>query len=308
MKKTFTFLLISAILAGASTTASALGFSTVKSDDKSKNTFSKCAWESDPHLNKVLLKGKPGRNDQVWIRTDGKDFVIDTSPSIGMLSFLYGQNTTMEGKTLQVTKGSLHMEAESNPRATTLFTAKKSTIQVRRNLQFGVWEKLRSMSESKLVLEDTKMTLGGALVFNVPAWNAKFTKNRSGVTIQLVGDSFIKCKGDVLIDQIINEQPDLHFRFILNEKDGKMPFFSAKQGSIKNCELHLNIKNKLRKGIYPLLEATGSKAFDGKLRSMTLNGKNISFDTVTPLNGVDVIIKIGSADKKKANDIILEVK
>ena len=65
---------------------------------------------------------------------------------------------------------------------------------------------------------------------------------------------------------------------------------------------------KLRKGIYPLLDASGTKAFSGKLRAMTLNGKNISFDTVTPINGTDVIVKIGSSDKKKENDIILEVK
>lgn len=306
MKKTFALLIISAIFVGASTTASAFGFSTVMSDDKSKNTFTKCGWESDPHINKVPLKGKPGRRDQVWIRTNGKEFIIDTSPSIAILSFLYGQNTIMEGKTLQV--NSIKLEAEDNPRATTLFTAKKSVVQARGNLTFGVWQGLRSMGESKLVLEDTKMNFGGAISYNIPAWRAKFTKNRSGVTIQMSGDSFIKCKGDLLIDSVVAENSDVHFRFILNEKDGKMPYFSAKGGDIKGCELHLNIKGKLRKGIYPLLDASGTKAFSGKLRAMTLNGKNISFDTVTPINGTDVIVKIGSADKKKENDIVLEVK
>lgn len=306
MKKTFTFLLISAILAGASTTASALGFSTVVTNDKSKNTYSKCAWESDPHLNKVPLKGKPGRRDHVWFRSYNKDFIIDAPVNVGSISVLYEGNVIAENKTIQTSKGNLMMSASSSGVCT--LTLKKSMVNIRGSIGMDVWEKLKHMGGILMDLEDSKIEATGAFSFNVPAWQAKFVKNRSGATVKMAGDSHIKIKGDFLVDPILSEQPNLHFRFILNEKDGKMPFFSAKQGSIKNCELHLNIKNKLRKGIYPLLEATGSKAFEGKLRAMTLNGKNISFDTVTPINGVDVIIKIGSADKKKPNDIILEVK
>lgn len=308
MKKTFALIFLSAVFVGMSTTASALGFSTVISDDKSKNTFTKCSWESDPHLNKVPLKGKPGKSDHVWIRPNGKEFVIDVSPTIGSISILYAGTTIMEGKTLQTTKGGMHFASEANPRANAVLTAKKSTIGIRGNLSFDVWEKHKSMGGMKINLEDSKMDISGALSYNVPAWNAKFTRNCSGVTITLAGASYIKCKGEMLIDSLLADSPDMHFRYILNEKDGKMPFVSTKGGSINACELHLNIKGKLRKGIYPLIESTGAKEYAGKFRAMTLNGKNISLNNTTSINGMDVVVKLGSADKRKANDYVLEVK
>ena len=308
MKKTFTFILISAMLAGVATTASALGFSTIMSDDKAKNTFTKCGWESDPHINKVPLKGKPSRGDHVWIRTDGKAFVIDASPTIASLSFLYNGTSVAEAKTIQLVKGSFHMELPPSPKSTGTFTLKKSKMLIRSGVTCSVWEKNRGIGESKFVLEDSTIEAGGAFAFNMPAWNAKFTKNRSGVVINMAGASFFKCKGDILIDSAVAENQDLHFRFILNEKDGKMPFMSVRGGSLNGTELHLNVKGKLRAGIYPLIEATGAKDFTGKFKAMTLNGKNISLNSGTSVNGMTLTVKVGSADKRKANDYVLEVK
>lgn len=75
------FITLAACSLCAASSAFAMGFSTVVKDAATAK-FSSCGWESDPHLNKVPLKGKPGKRDNVWIYTHGKDFTIDTNVDV----------------------------------------------------------------------------------------------------------------------------------------------------------------------------------------------------------------------------------
>ncbi|MBQ6534696.1 MAG: hypothetical protein IJI37_05950 [Opitutales bacterium] len=308
MNKILAIIFSSALLCGAASTAGAMMFSTVAK--KENSTFTKCGWESNPHINGVPLKGKPGKRDAVIVnlKYGCKKFTFDASPNIGSLSLFYLGDISIEGKTIALNTGGLHMELYSNTAENLLFTMKKTAATIKGGVTFAIWEKCQSMSAAKLVLIDSKIDATGAFSFTMPALYMKPTRNRSGVTVELNGASYIKCKGELLIDTILAEKPDMHFRFVVNEANGNVPFFSVKEGSFKGTELHINVKSKLRKGVYPVFEFTGVKDFSGNFRGIYFNGKKVSIGTTQSIGGADVTLKIGSADKKKNNDLVLEVK
>ncbi len=307
MNKCFAYFLSSALFVASATTALGFGFSTIVKKEDTTLVYSKCHWESDPHINKVPLSGMPGKSDQVWIHTGGKPFVFDVAPVVGRISFMYNGNALIEGKKLSALKGGLHMEAAGSANGNNIFTMKKSLGDLRGSITFSVWEKVKAMGNCKIVLEDSKIEAKGDIVFKCPPAYLVPTKNRSGIDFELTGDSYIRCKGELILDTIINTS-DVHFRFTLNEKDGKVPFVSFKAGNVSGVELRLNIKGKLKKGIYPLVEFSGMKGGEGRFKSISINGSAISVGSSTSINGSEVTIKMGSVDKKKENDYVLEVK
>lgn len=308
MNKILAIIFSSALLCGAASTAGAMMFSTVAKEGN--NTYTKCGWESNPHINAVPLKGKPGKRDMVIVhlKYKCKKFTFDASPNIGSLGLYYYGDILIEGKTITLNSGNLHMELYSNAAENLKFTMKKTAATIKGGLMFNIWEKCQTMSSAKLILDDSKIDATGALSFTVPAFYMTPTRNRSGVTIELNGASYIKCKGELLIDTVLAEKPDMHFRFVVNEANGSVPFFSVKEGSFKGTELHINVKSKLRKGVYPIFEFTGAKDFSGNFRGIYFNGKKVSIGSTQSIGGADVTLKIGSADKKKNNDLVLEVK
>lgn len=298
---------ISVVMSVMAQGAFGLGFSTVVKDQSSAK-YSKCGWESDPHYNKVPLKGKPGKRDNVWIKTDGKDFSIDVPVEVKQMSFLYDSRAKMEGKKLTTTRGNLHFESAGWTNGTNFLKMKKSEAEVNGSITFGVWEKCKQMGSCSLYLEDSKIEATGGILFTMPALYMKASKNRSGAEINLTGNSNITCKSGIILDTILGDMPDIHFKFVFNDKDGKMPFISVKSANINGAEIHINVKGKLKKGIYPLLECTAKNPPQGTLRAITLNGKKISLGTVSAVNGQDITFKIDSADGKHKNDYVLEVK
>ncbi len=307
MNKSFAYLLASVLFVASSTTAMAFGFSTVNKKEDSVFTFSKCGWESDPHHNKVPLSCKPGKGDLVWINVGGKKFIFDASPTVGSIRFLYAVDAIMEGKKLSTMAGGIHMEAGSHPNNNNVFTMKNSLGDIRGSITFSIWTKVKGMGNCKIVLDNSKIESKGDIIFRCPPYFLKATKNRSGIDFDLTGDSYIRCKGEILLDSILTSTPDLHFRLTINEKDGKVPFYSFKGGDVTGAELHVNIKGKLKKGIYPLVEFT-TKDSEGKFRGIYINGKSVSLGSTVTAGGSDVVIRMGSADKKKENDYVLEVK
>lgn len=282
----------------------ALGFSTVIKGKSGK--FSTCEWESDPHNNPVPMKGKPGRKDYVWLKTGSKDFVIDMPVECKGLSVMYDTHAVMDGKKL--TTKEIYFSHGGWTKSVNFLKLRKCQVALNGSMQFSVWEKCKEMGSSTLYLEDTKMDMTGNIMFTMPAIYVKPVKNHSGATIDLTGNSQINAKGELVLDSIMAEMPDLHFRLVFNEKDGKMPSISIKNANVSNAELKVNVKGKLKKGVYPLLASTGKKAPTGKFRSITFNGKNVSLGSTTAQGGLDYTIKLGSLDGKSQKDYILEVK
>ncbi len=295
------------MLTASATTASALSFSTVmKSSDSA--TYSKCAWESDPHLNAVPLKGKPGRNDTVYIYTRKGKFVFDAPVSVGSLMFLYAGDISAEGKKFDINKGNFRLETSGSHGDTLNVTLTNSQVNVRGMLSFTAYEKYRGMGSIVFNLVNTRIDTTNGIMFSSPSYYLKPTKGRSGVEINMVGSSYIRTKGDIILDTILADSPDMHFRFVLNEENGKLPFISVKSGSVNGSELHVNVKGKLKKGVHPLFEVTGPKDPEGKFRAIYFNGKKVSLGDTVTFAGGEAVIKRGAADKKKDNDYILEVK
>ena len=282
----------------------AFGFSTVVKGKSGK--FSTCEWESDPHNNPVPMRGKPGRKDYVWLKAEGKDFAIDMPVECKGLSVMYNTRAVTDGKKL--TTGELYFNTSGDSNSTNFLKLRKCQVVLNGSMTFSIWEKCKGMGSSALYLEDTKFDMTGNIMFTMPAIYAKPTKNRSGAEIDLTGNSQIKAKGELVLDSILAEMPDLHFRLVFNEKDGKMPSILVKKANVSNAELKVNVKGKLKKGVYPLLASTGKKAPTGKFRSITFNGKNVSLGSTTAQGGLDYTIKLGSLDGKIQKDYILEVK
>ena len=305
MNRSFIYGMLAAISICAAPSIFALTFSTNVEGKNSK--FSQCAWESDPHINKVPLRGKPGRRDNVYIRTYGKDFEIDMPVEVKSIAFLYDTNTKMENKKLVTTRGDMGFESSGGAGTNNVLKAKKSEFIINGSLRFYLWEKCQGMGSSALQMEDSKMMLNGNILYSVPALYLKATKNRSGAEISLTGDSFIKSKGEILLDSLLAENPNLHFRFVFNEKDGKIPFISVESANLEGAEIHINIKNKLKKGLYPIIDCN-KKESKGKPRLITINGAKVSLGTISAVNGQDITLKIDSADGKKKIDYVLEVK
>ncbi len=282
----------------------ALGFSTVIKGKSGK--FSTCEWESDPHNNPVPMKGKPGRKDYVWLKTEGKDFVLDMPVDCKGLSVMYNTRAVMDGK--KISTGELYFNTGGDSNSINFLKLRKCQVALNGSMFFSIWEKCKGMGSSTIYLEDTRVDMTGNILFTMPALYLKPTKNRSGATIDLTGNSQINAKGELVLDSIMAEMPDLHFRLVFNEKDGKMPSISVKSANVSNAELKVNVKGKLKKGVYPLLASTGKKAPTGKFRSITFNGKNVSLGSTTAQGGLDYTIKLGSLDGKSQKDYILEVK
>ena len=302
------FITLAACSLCAASSAFAMGFSTVVKDAATAK-FSSCGWESDPHLNKVPLKGKPGKRDNVWIYTHGKDFTIDTNVDVKQLSCLYDSRVKVAGKKIAPNAGSLHFELSGSAGSDNHIRATKCLFDIKGGLTFSIWEKCKSMGMCTLYLDDSNLDATGGIIFTMPALYMTPQKNRSGCEINLTGTSKIKCKGDMLIDSTLMEFPNMHFRFVFNEKGGKMPSVSVKNANLGGIDIQVNVKSKLKKGVYPLLEVTSKSAtIVGKPRSFSINGKSVSLGTPFAANGQDLTIKLDSLDRSKANDYILEVR
>lgn len=185
MNRSFIYGMLAAISICAAPSIFALTFSTNVEGKNSK--FSQCAWESDPHINKVPLRGKPGRRDNVYIRTYGKDFEIDMPVEVKSIAFLYDTNTKMENKKLVTTRGDMGFESSGGAGTNNVLKAKKSEFIINGSLRFYLWEKCQGMGSSALQMEDSKMMLNGNILYSVPALYLKATKNRSGAEISLTG-------------------------------------------------------------------------------------------------------------------------
>ena len=309
MKRTFTMTVITVVAAmAAASGAYALGFATVVKE-KDQEKISRCAWESDPNnFNAVSLKGKPGKRDNIWIRTSGKPFEIDVSLEVKDMSVLYDSRATATGKKIVLNKGNLSFMAGGSPNNNNFLKLTKCEMDVSGSLQFWFWEKYKSAGTSTLFLEDSKMTLTGNIQFTQPAMYLKAVKNKTGAEINLTGASMIKGKGTIIADSILNETPDLHFRLVFNEKDGKIPVISMADASLDGVEIHVNVKGDVKNGTYPILELTGKNAPKGKMRGFYINGKSASLGSPVAANGKDFTIELGSADGKATNDYVLTVK
>lgn len=302
------FITLAALSFCAAPSLFAIGFSTVVKDAATAK-FSSCGWESDPHLNKVPLKGKPGKRDNVWIYTHGKDFTIDTNVEVKNLSVLYDSHVKASGKKIVTNAGPLHFELSGASGSENYLKATKCLFDIKGGLTFSIWEKCKGMGMCTLYLDDSNLDATGGIIFTMPALYMKANKNRSGCEINLTGASKVKCKGDMLIDSTLMEFPDMHFRFVFNEKGGKMPSVAVKSANLGGIDVQVNVKSKLKKGVYPLIEVTSKSAtIVGKPRSFSINGKTVSLGTPFAANGQDLTIKLDTLDKSKLNDYVLEVK
>ena len=289
-----------------STTSMALHFVT-SVDSPSKASLSKTDWVSDTTANAVKLRGKPSRNDSVCFRCYEGDFIIDSNLDARSISFYEQAFVIAENKKINSLRGGLTFVISSNPNHTNLLHLKRSEMNVNGSVFNSPTSGNKRIGMNRIRLEDSKFSASGTMDFTITSSIFEPTAGRSGVCVELVGDSIFKLKGDLLVDSLLEENKNLLFRISFEERGGKMPKMVVDRAVIGGVDLKVAINGDLKKGRYTILESTGKKPIEGTLRSVTLNDKPVQLDAPTALKDKTITISIGAADNRTKNDIIVTV-
>lgn len=286
--------------------AFALNFVT-KVDSPAKASLSKTDWVSDTTANAVKLRGKPSRNDSICFRCYEGDFIIDSNLDARSISFYEQAFVVAENKKINSLRGGLTFVISSNPNHTNFLHLKRSEMNVNGSVFNSPTSGNKRIGMNRIRLEDSKFSASGTMDFTITSSIFEPTAGRSGVCVELVGDSVFKLKGDLLVDSILEENRNLLFRISFEESGGKMPKMVVDRAVIGGVDLKVVINSDLKKGRYTILESTGRKPLEGTLRSITVNDKPATLGTPITINGKSVTVSISAADKRTENDIIVTV-
>ena len=285
-----------------------------ESDDEYNLKWSNCRWGNNVNFETDSLPGKPGPNDNVSVRPGSRfNFEIDVNPTVAVFSTSDSSRSFAKGRNLKFRKRLRAGIATSNS-ATTRQEWEKCMIEVGGPLEISYWQEARQAGKLLFSFVDTKMMVKGDLTCTIPA-NPEIVRNktRAGVDFTIVGASNIMFTGGALIDSIIVDQNnEWMFKWTIKEKDGKLPYvFFQRRAEFAKCDIELVVSDKIKTGVYGLVEFQDRKSGFVTPSSVVVNGKTYKLGeefSIGKLKAVLAIAPFGKKDKKTENDLVLTVK
>ena len=313
MKKTFFF--------GVATLLASMAFSMnyyagkYRPDDESGYNlkWSTCTWGNNVNFETEPLPGKPGPNDVVSVRPGHlHNFEIDGNYTVHTFSTADSSRSFAKGRNLKFRRA-LRTSLSTSNSGTTRQEWDKCIIDVGGPLEVSYWTEARQAGKILFSFVDTKLTVKGDFTCVIPA-NPVIVKNeiRAGIDFTVVGTSNILFNGGAVIDSIIADQNDeWMFKWTIKEKDGKLPYvYFNRKAEFAKCDIELAVSDKVKPGVYCLIEFQDKKSGFVNPRSITVNGDDYKFGQefkVGKLKGKLEIAPFGKKDKKTANDLVLTI-
>ena len=275
--------------------------------------WSKCVWGNNVNFETELLPGKPGPNDYVSVRPGAKfNFEIDGNYTVHTFSSSDSARTFAKGRNLKFRR-MLRASLSTSNTGTTRSEWEKCNIDCGGPLEISYWTEAKQAGKLLFVFEDTKLTIKGDLTCTIPA-NPELVKNeiRAGVDFTVVGNSNILFGGGATIDSIIVDQNDeWMWKFTIKEKDGRLPYiFFNRRAEFEKCDIELTVSDKVKPGVYGLVEFNDRKSGIKNPRSVVINGEQRKLGDEFKIGKKTAKLSIGAfgkKDKKTENDLILTV-
>ena len=313
MKKLF---FLSAVMAMVSTSFSMQYYAgKYRPDDDSGYDlkWSTCVWGNNVNFETLPLPGKPGANDYVSVRPGARfNFEIDGNYTVHTFGSADSARTYAKGRNLKFRKMFRASLATSNSQ-TTRSEWEKCNIECGGPLEISYWQEARQAGKLLFVFDDTKLTLKGDLNCTIPA-NPEIVKNenRAGIDFTVVGASNILFNGGANVDSIIVDKNDeWMFKWTFKEKAGKLPYvFFNRRAEFEKCDIELVVSDKVKVGVYGLLEFQDRKSGIKNPRSVVINGETYKLGDefkIGKLKGKLSLGAFGKRDKKTENDLILTI-
>ncbi len=102
------------------------------------------------------------------------------------------------------------------------------------------------------------------------------------------------------------------FNWSIKDKDGKLPHvFFNRRAEFDKVDIDLVVSDKVRPGVYGLIEFNDRKSGLGTSRSVTINGAEYKLGDTFKIGKYSAKLSFaafGKKDKKTENDLVLEIK